>query len=171
MVNSEQNNGKVFAISISEVRGTKKHNVEMAEFIADYGIKGDAHAGKWHRQISLLSIDSIRKFNYLTGYFIKPGDFAENITVEGLDLLLLPIGSKIKIGDKVILEITQHGKQCHNACEIFKNVGKCAMPTEGIFAKVLNGGMVKKGDGVQISFLGDQHIHESPTLQHFDSRY
>lgn len=148
-MNSKQTKGIIVALSISEVRGVKKHNVESAEFVEDYGIKGDAHAGKWHRQISLLSIESIKNFNESTGYLIKPGDFAENVTVSGMNLLDLPVGSKIKMGN-VVLEITQHGKQCHTDCEISRTVGKCAMPTEGIFARVIKGGIVKTGNTVEL---------------------
>lgn len=148
-MNSKQIEGIIVALSVSEIRGVKKHNVESAEFIEDYGIKGDAHAGKWHRQISLLSIESIKSFNESTGYVIKPGDFAENVTVGGMKLLDLPVGSQIKMGN-VVLEITQHGKQCHTDCEIFRTVGKCAMPTEGIFAKVIKGGIVKTGNTIEL---------------------
>lgn len=151
MVNTGQNNARVFALSISEVRGTKKHNVQEATFIENYGIQNDAHAGKWHRQVSLLAFESIEKFNSNSGLNVSPGEFAENITTKGLDLLLLPIGNTIKIGDEVVLRITQHGKECHTNCEIFKLVGKCAMPTEGVFAVVLKGGIVKTGDTIQIN--------------------
>ncbi len=144
------NDGKIFAISVSDVRGVKKHNVEDAEFVEEYGIRGDAHAGKWHRQVSLLAIESIEGFNDSTGYGINPGDFAENLTVEGVNLLEIPVGGKLEVGNGVILEITQHGKQCHHDCVIFQEVGKCAMPTEGIFARVLRGGSVKVGDPVKL---------------------
>lgn len=145
-----QSEGTIVAISVSDIRGTKKHNVEKAEFVEEYGIKGDAHAGKWHRQISLLAIESIDGFNASTGYGINPGDFAENVTIRGLDLLSVPVGKRIELGNGVILEITQHGKKCHHDCTIFKEVGKCAMPTEGIFARVLNGGTVRVGDPARI---------------------
>lgn len=148
-MNSKQIKGIVVALSVSEVRGVKKHNVESVEFVEDYGIKGDAHAGKWHRQVSLLSIESIKNFNESTGYDIKPGDFAENVTVSGINLLDLVVGSRIEIGNAV-LEITQHGKQCHTDCEIFRAVGKCAMPTEGIFAKVTKSGIAKTGDAIKL---------------------
>ncbi len=149
-MSTEQNSAIVFALSISEVRGIKKHNVREAIFIENYGIQNDAHAGKWHRQVSLLAIESIERFNLNSGLNISPGEFAENITTKGLDLLSLPIGSTMKIGNEVILRVTQHGKKCHTNCEIFKLVGKCAMPTEGIFAVVLKGGTVKTGDKVRV---------------------
>ena len=142
--------GKIIAISVSDVRGVRKHNIEEAEFVVEYGIRGDAHAGKWHRQVSLLAIESIERFNDSTGYGINPGDFAENVTIRGLDLLSIPVGEKIELGNDVILEITQHGKQCHHDCAIFQEVGKCAMPTEGIFARVLKGGTVKVGETVKL---------------------
>ena len=149
MVNTKQNDAMVFALSISEVRGVKKHNVREAIFVEDYGIQNDAHAGKWHRQVSLLALESIERFNSASGLKVSPGEFAENITTKGVNLLSLPIGSTIKIGNDVVLLITQHGKECHTNCEIFKLVGKCVMPTEGIFAKVLKGGIVKVGDRIQ----------------------
>ena len=151
MVNTKQNDGSVFALSISEVRGTTKHNVESVMLIENYGIENDAHAGNWHRQISLLAVESIESFNKSSGFNVLPGEFAENITTKGINLLKsLPIGSVVKIGNDVVLEITQHGKKCHTDCAIYKVVGKCAMPTEGIFAKVLKGGKIKVGDPIKI---------------------
>jgi len=140
--------GKVVSVNISKEKGTKKQPVEFADVIENFGIKGDSHAGKWHRQVSLLGIESIEKAKKW-GLNINPGDFAENITTEGINLRLLPIGTKIKI-NTVVLEVTQIGKECHTGCEIFKKVGKCIMPTEGIFTKVLKGGIVKKGDEISI---------------------
>ncbi|MDW7973163.1 MAG: MOSC domain-containing protein [Thermodesulfovibrio sp.] len=138
---------KVVSINISKNKGTTKTSIEEATVIENYGILGDAHAGShWHRQISLLSNESIKKMKDM-GLDVRYGDFAENITTEGIDLLSLPLGSKLKIGE-VILEVTQHGKKCHSKCEIFKVVGDCIMPKEGIFARVLKGGKIKVGDEI-----------------------
>jgi len=139
---------KIIAISTSEKKGQKKHNIETAELVADYGMKGDAHAGKWHRQISLLGIKGIDMMR-AQGADVKPGDFAENITVEGVVLYELPIGTKLRIGETE-LEVTQIGKECHSGCEIMKQVGSCIMPTQGIFAKVLKGGTIKVNDALVV---------------------
>lgn len=141
--------GKVIAISMSEKKGQKKHNIERAELIANFGIKGDAHGGPWHRQISLLSIGSINLMRQ-KGAEVNPGDFAENITVEGITLYELPVGTHLKIGESTLLEVTQIGKECHSGCEIQKQVGSCIMPTQGIFAKVIIGGIIKNGDIIQV---------------------
>ena len=125
--------GKIIAISISEKKGQKKHNIESANLIVDYGMEGDAHAGNWHRQISLLGIKSI-----------------EHITVEGIVLYELPVGTKLQLGHEVLLEVTQIGKECHHGCEIMKQVGSCIMPTQGIFGKVLKNGTINIGDEVSI---------------------
>lgn len=141
--------GKVVSVNISEKKGTTKRPVSEVIALENFGIKGDAHASsQWHRQISLLAIESIKKVRD-KGYKINFGDFAENITTEGIDLLNLPIGSKLQIGE-VLVEITQHGKSCHKGCEISKIVGKCIMPLEGVFAKVIKGGKIKKGDIIEI---------------------
>jgi len=141
--------GKVISINISENKGTTKIPIEEAYVIENYGIEGDAHAGShWHRQISLLAVESIEKMKE-KGMSLHYGDFAENITTEGIDLLSLPLGTKIQIGD-CILEITQHGKKCHSKCEIFKIVGDCVMPREGVFARVLKGGKIKTGEIINI---------------------
>jgi len=139
--------GKVVSINISENKGTIKKPVEEAVVIDNYGIEGDAHAGAhWHIQISLLSVESIEKMR-TKGLTLNFGDFAENITTEGIDLLSLPLGTKLQVGE-CILELTQHGKKCHSKCEIFKIVGDCIMPREGVFAKVLKGGKIKVGDKI-----------------------
>lgn len=140
---------KIVAISISEKKGQRKHNIPEAELITDFGMKGDAHAGKWHRQISLLGIASIELMK-AKGAPVAPGDFAENITVEGVVLYELPIGTKLIVGDGIELEVTQIGKECHSGCEIQKLVGSCIMPTQGIFARVIKGGMIRVGDAVQV---------------------
>ena len=136
------------AVCISEKKGTAKKNVGQAELIENFGLKDDAHAGNWHRQVSLLSYEKIEEFKTL-GVDVKDGDFGENLIVEGIDLAKLPIGTKITINE-VLLEVTQIGKECHTGCAIAQAVGKCIMPTEGIFAKVLKGGIVKSGDKVII---------------------
>jgi len=116
---------------------------------ADFGIVGDAHSGSWHRQVSLLAVESIDKM-VEKGAKVSPGDFAENITTEGIDLLRLSVGSKLKLGESVELEITQFGKQCHERCEIFKQVGDCIMPREGIFARVTKAGHISVGDAIKV---------------------
>ena len=136
--------GKVIAVCISEKKGTQKHPVEEAEFVEDWGIKNDAHAGKWHRQVSLLSYEKIEEFK-AKGAPVKDGAFGENLIVQGFDFKTLPIGTRLKCND-VILEITQIGKQCHNGCEIFKIMGDCIMPREGGFARVIQGGVISEGD-------------------------
>ena len=141
--------GKIIAISISEKKGQKKHNIESANLIVDHGMEGDAHAGNWHRQISLLGITSIEHMRE-KGADVKPGDFAENITVEGIVLYDLPVGTKLQLGSDVLLEVTQIGKECHHGCEIMKQVGSCIMPTQGIFGKVLKNGTINVGDDVTI---------------------
>ena len=139
---------KIVALSISSRRGIKKRNVDWALFIEDFGIQNDAHAGKDDRQVSLLSMESIEKIRF-TGFDVNPGDFAENITTQGIDLLDLGIGDKLKMGNDVVLKISQIGKVCHAKCAIFQELGDCIMPREGIFAKVLNGGIVTKEDMIE----------------------
>lgn len=140
--------GSIIAVCTSAKTGMRKKNVGQARFIDDFGIEGDAHGkSATHRQVSLLAMESIKKMQAM-GLEVGPGDFAENLTTEGVDLLALPLGSKIKIGGTVELEITQHGKQCHKPCAIFHQAGTCVMPTEGVFGKVLAGGMVKVGDQI-----------------------
>lgn len=152
---------KIIAISISKEKGKKKHNIPEARLIEDFGMEGDAHAGKWHRQISLLGIQSIDLMR-AKGADVKPGDFAENITVEGLVLYELPVGTQLALGNDVILEVTQIGKECHSGCEIQKLVGSCIMPTQGIFAKVIKGGMITVGDEVAVlaSDMDVAAVHE-----------
>jgi MOSC domain-containing protein YiiM len=140
--------GAVVAISISSEKGVKKTPVESAALIIDHGIEGDAHAGDWHRQISLLGEESIEKMK-ASGLDVGYGDFAENITTKGLVLYEIPIGAKMRIG-KCRVEITQIGKECHDRCAIYKAAGDCVMPREGIFARVLNGGEIKKGDEILV---------------------
>ncbi len=142
--------GKVVALSVSKEKGIPKSNVTSAKLRVNHGIEGDAHAGDWHRQISFLAIESIDKMRKSGLPNLKPGDFAENITTEFIDLPHLAIGTKIKIGNEVQLEVTQIGKECHSRCAIYYTVGDCVMPREGIFAKVLNGGEIFPSDTVTI---------------------
>lgn len=139
---------KVIDVSISEKKGTKKHTVPFVNLIEDFGIEGDAHAGKWHRQVSLLAKESMENMKKKLPT-LKAGDFAENILTEGIILYKLPIGTILKIGD-CLLEVTQIGKECHLGCEIRHIVGDCVMPREGIFTKVLKGGKIKSGDKIEI---------------------
>lgn len=136
--------GTVIAICTSSEKGTEKRAVEEGNFIRDYGIEGDAHGGKWHRQVSLLSFDKIREFQN-RGARVENGAFGENLVVEGIDFSALPKGSRLFCRD-VILEITQIGKECHHGCRIFQQMGDCIMPREGVFAKVIRGGKIRPGD-------------------------
>ncbi|MGL6201265.1 MAG: MOSC domain-containing protein [Lachnospiraceae bacterium] len=136
--------GKVIAVCISEKKGTQKRNVKEATFIEDYGIEKDAHAGKWHRQVSLLSYDKIKEFK-ARGAEVIDGDFGENLVVDGIDFSSLPIGTLFACND-VVLELTQIGKECHHGCQIFQTMGDCIMPREGVFTKVIKGGRICAGD-------------------------
>ncbi|RII29585.1 MAG: MOSC domain-containing protein [Geobacter sp.] len=138
----------VIAVCISENKGERKTPVAAAELRENHGIVGDAHAGEWHRQVSLLAQESIDKMRAM-GLDVAAGDFAENITTSGIELVTLPIGTRLQVGE-TLMEVTQIGKECHTRCAIYYQAGDCVMPKEGIFAKVLNGGMVKPGDGVEI---------------------
>lgn len=141
--------GKVVSVNISEKKGTIKHPVEQIELRKGFGIEGDAHAGDWHRQVSLLDLSSFDKMHNNASVELKPGIFAENITTEGVDLWHLPVGTRLEIGD-TLLEITQIGKECHRHCQVFRQVGDCVMPREGIFAKVITEGMIKAGQSIKI---------------------
>ena len=141
---------KVLAVCISEKKGERKKPVEAVTLREAHGIVGDAHAGDWHRQVSLLAQESIDKMRSL-GLDVTAGDFAENITTSGIDLVALPIGSRLKIGE-TLLEVTQIGKECHTRCAIFYQAGDCVMPKEGIFTRVLHGGTVQPGDAIEILY-------------------
>ena len=141
--------GRVKAISISNEKGLQKKNVPSAVLRENFGIEGDTHAGNWHRQVSLLAIESINKIKKkLSG--IKPGAFAENITTEGINLTGLQIGTTLKIGKDVLLEISQIGKECHSPCMIYREIGACVMPKEGIFARVIKGGVITEDDKISV---------------------
>ena len=141
---------KIIAVSRSEQKGTKKINVFEGVLKENYGLVGDAHADCCtHRQVSLLAIESIEKIRRL-GFTIGPGDFAENLTSEGIDLVSLPIGTRLSIGKEIVLELTQIGKECHTGCAIYRQIGKCIMPKEGVFAQVIHGGLVRAGDSIKV---------------------
>lgn len=140
--------GKIIAVCTSERKGIQKHDVHTAHFSVNWGIDGDAHAGKWHRQVSLLSADKIEAFNQ-RGANVVPGAFGENLVVDGFDFRALPVGTLLRCGD-VLLEMTQIGKECHSHCEIYKKMGECIMPHEGVFARVITPGTISIGDKMSI---------------------
>jgi MOSC domain-containing protein YiiM len=140
---------EVTAVSISKKKGTRKENIPEGLLVENHGFKDDAHAGDWHRQVSLLAIESIDKIRE-KGLDVGPGDFAENITTRGIDLVSLPIGTRLKVGDEVLMEVTQIGKECHTRCAIYYQAGDCVMPREGIFTRVLKGGMVREHDPIAV---------------------
>ena len=141
---------KVIAINISEKKKTPKKSIHAGTLIENFGFEGDAHAGKWHRQVSLLAKESIEKAQGMRTDGLCHGMFAENITTEGIVLHTLPVGTKLKIGDSAVIEITQIGKECHDGCAIKELVGQCIMPREGIFGTVLTGGTVKENDEITV---------------------
>lgn len=141
--------GKVVSVNISDKKGEKKHNIGRCRVIKDFGLENDAHGGFMHRQISLLSTDSIGKMR-AKGADVSAGDFAENLTIEGIDLPALPVGTTLKIGKSLLVRVTQIGKECHSHCAIFQQVGDCVMPREGIFVEVLNDGAVSVGDEIEV---------------------
>ena len=137
----------IVAVCVSRNKGEKKTPVAQVELRPGHGIVGDAHAGNWHRQVSLLAIESIRKMQGM-GLTVDAGDFAENLTTEGVELVSLPLGAGVRIGD-TLLEITQIGKECHTRCAIYDQAGDCVMPKEGVFARVVKGGKVQAGDRIE----------------------
>ena len=141
--------GEIVSINISDKKGVKKKGVDEALLVADHGLEKDAHAGDWHRQVSLLASESIDKMRD-KGLTLDAGDFAENITTRDMDLVSLPVGTRVRVGGEILLEISQIGKECHERCAIYYQAGDCVMPREGVFAKVLKGGLVKKGDGLEV---------------------
>lgn len=143
---------KIIAVCTSLKKGQRKKNVDQAMLVAEHGLEGDAHAGPGHRQVSLLALESIKKMQ-AAGLTVGPGDFAENLTTEGIDLPSLPLGTKLRIGDTALGEVTQIGKECHARCAIFHQAGDCVMPKEGIFIRVLAGGLVRVNDAVEVMGL------------------
>jgi TatD DNase family protein len=140
--------GTIRAVCVSAEKGTVKHNVGEAELVARHGIKNDAHAGDWHRQVSLLSFQKIEAFRAL-GADVDYGAFGENIVADGIDFASLPVGSILRCGEAV-LEMTQIGKECRRRCAIYERMGDCIMPREGVFAKVIHGGIIKTGDAIYV---------------------
>lgn len=140
---------QIVAVCTSKKKGERKTDVGQAELQEDFGLVGDAHGGEWHRQVSLLAIESIDKMR-AAGLDVGPGDFAENLTTQGVNLYTLPVGTRLRVGDSVLLEMTQIGKECHDRCAIYHQAGDCVMPREGVFAIVVNGGLVKAGDRLEI---------------------
>ena len=138
---------RVIAVCVSKHKGTVKTPVDAVELTVELGISGDAHAGPWHRQLSLLALESIRKMRD-RGLEVEPGSFAENVTTEGLDLVSLPVGTRLQIGDNAVVEITQIGKECHTRCAIYYKAGDCVMPKEGVFARIVEGGRIQSGDRI-----------------------
>lgn len=141
--------GKIISINISKEKGTVKTPVPSASFKCDHGIVGDAHAGRWHRQVSLLAQESIDLMEKMGISGLVPGQFAENLTTEGICLYELPVGTRLQIGS-TIQEVTQIGKECHHGCAIKQQIGKCIMPTQGIFTKVIQDGTVQTGDLITV---------------------
>ena len=141
--------GRIRAISVSAQKGTPKTNVPEADLKEEFGVVGDAHAGGGHRQVSLLAFESVETLRR-RGVEISPGDFAENLTVEGLDLSALRVGSRLRVGDRAELEVTQQGKRCHGRCAIFERLGDCVMPRDGIFARVRRSGHISAGDIIEV---------------------
>jgi MOSC domain-containing protein YiiM len=140
---------KIVAVSISDRKGIPKSKIEEGLLVEEFGLSGDAHGGPWHRQVSLLAMESIQKMKDL-GLNVHPGSFAENITTEGIVLPELPIGTRLRLGPEALVEVTQIGKECHDRCAIYRLAGDCVMPREGIFVRILKGGSVKAGDDIEI---------------------
>ncbi len=140
---------KIISIAVSKKKGTRKTPVPSVHLIEDHGIENDAHAGPWHRQVSLLAMEDIQSMQ-AKGVDVDFGDFAENIATSGIDLPNLPIGTHLRLGDTVLLEITQIGKECHNKCAIYYQAGDCIMPKKGIFARVITGGQISCNETIEI---------------------
>lgn len=156
--------GTVVSVNVSDRKGVRKTPTDSVCLIFDRGIEGDAHAGDWHRQVSLLAKESIDKM-VEKGLDVTSGDFGENVTMEGIDLPALPLGSILKFGDDVVLEISQIGKVCHNRCAIYYQAGDCVMPREGIFGVVREPGDIKVGDEVVITAIGDGSCDRTPPAE------
>lgn len=153
--------GSVVSVNISDRKGVRKTPTETVCLIYDRGVEGDAHAGDWHRQVSLLAQESIDKM-VEKGLDVTSGDFGENVTIVGIDLPALPLGTKLTVGDEVVLEISQIGKVCHNRCAIYYQAGDCVMPREGVFAVVREPGDIVAGDEVVIAEVGDGSCDRTP---------
>ena len=143
------NAGSVIAVSISHRKGVKKTGIHQGRMIENFGLEHDAHAGDWHRQVSLLAVESINKIRS-KGLEVNPGDFAENIATIGADWKTMPVGTQVRLGETALIEISQIGKECINKCAIYYQAGDCIMPREGVFARVLEGGIIRCGDTVEI---------------------
>jgi MOSC domain-containing protein YiiM len=150
---------RIVAVCTSKEKGQRKIDVGQAELQKGFGLVGDAHGGDWHRQVSLLAIESIDKMR-AAGLDVGPGDFAENLTTQGVNLYSLPVGTRLRVGHSVLLEMSQIGKECHDRCAIYHQAGDCVMPREGVFATVINGGLVKTGDSLEV--LGPVGLQEGP---------
>ncbi len=142
--------GEIVAVCTSERKGMRKKNQGEGLLVQEHGLEGDAHSGAWHRQVSLLALESIDKMRE-AGVDVNPGDFAENLTTKGIALFALPLGTKLKIGAEAVGEVTQIGKECHTRCAIYYQAGDCVMPKEGIFIRVLKGGKVRVGDRIEVA--------------------
>jgi MOSC domain-containing protein YiiM len=157
--------GRIVSINISDQKGARKTPVEEVQMRENFGIVGDAHASsETHRQVSLLAIESIRKMQD-KGLQVNPGDFAENITTEGLDLLALPVGTRLRLGKYILAEVSQIGKECHTPCAIYYQAGDCVMPKEGIFIRIFTNGPVKVGDEILVSFRQPLEYHDVDQLE------
>ncbi|MFZ5648252.1 MAG: MOSC domain-containing protein [Bacillota bacterium] len=156
--------GKVVAVCTSPKKGMRKKNVGEGLLVAEHGLEGDAHTGSWHRQVSLLASESIQKMIEM-GLNVGPGDFAENLTTEGIDLVSLPVGTRMKIGPEALVEVTQIGKECHNRCAIYYQAGDCVMPREGIFVRVITGGPVKVGHEIVILSYPESLSRQNPEFR------
>lgn len=152
----------VAAVCFSEKKGERKTPVNAVELRENHGIVGDAHAGDWHRQVSLLALESIDKMRAL-GLDVDSGDFAENITTSGIELVVMPVGARLQVGE-TLLEVTQIGKECHTRCAIFYQAGDCVMPKEGIFTRVIRGGVIRPGDGISFTISDYSTSHSSTGL-------
>jgi len=158
---SEGQTGAVVSVNVSPEKGTRKKPVGSAEFTFDRGITEDAHAGDWHRQVSLLAQESIDTM-VEKGLDVGPGDFGENLTTKGLDLVSMPLGTRLSVGDSVVLEISQIGKECHDRCAIYYQAGDCVMPREGVFGVVLEAGRVADDDSIVVVEVGDGTCARTP---------
>lgn len=161
--------GKILAICVSVNKGTQKRQVDSATLIPEWGIEGDAHGGKWHRQVSLLPFEKIEAFR-AKGAEVDFGAFGENLVVEGFDLSSIPVGTKFRAGDAVI-ELTQIGKECHSHCEIYKKMGDCIMPREGVFTRVVKGGIIKPGDEITMLPLEEERPFTAAVITLSDKGY